>query len=131
MREDHVVPLSRQALAILRELHAVTGGGRLAFPSIHRPSECLSDGTLNAALRRLDYRADEIGTHGFRAMASTILNESGLWREDVIEAQLAHKRPGGTVRAAYNRARYLPERRKMMQWWADHLDTLRSGKAGD
>ena len=126
-----MVPLSTQALGIFRKVHAATGEGRRVFPNVRAPSEGMSDATLNAALRRLDYAPEEIGTHGLRAMASTVLNESGLWREDVIEMQLAHARRGGRVRGAYNRARYLPERRRMMQWWADYLDTLKAAKAGD
>jgi integrase len=125
MRADHVVPLSRQAIAILRELQPLTGSGRYLFPSERTRDRPMSENTLNAALRRLGYRRDEMTAHGFRAMASTLLNEQG-WPVDVIERQLAHAERN-KVRAAYNRAEYLPERRKMMQAWADYLDALRSG----
>jgi len=123
MREAHVVPLSRQALAILQELKPLTGDGRYMFPSIRTTTRPMSDGTINAALRRLGYDSDQHVGHGFRAMASTLLNEMG-WPPDVIERQLAHA-PRNKGRAAYNRAQHLAERRKMMQAWADYLDGLR------
>ncbi len=125
MREAHVVPLSKQALAILRELEPLTGSGTHVFPSLlgdHRP---MSENTVNAALRRMGYEKADMTGHGFRAMASTTLNELG-WSPDVIELQLAHKERN-KVRAAYNRAERLTDRRKMMQEWADHLDGLKSG----
>ncbi len=129
MREPHIVPLSRQAVEILRELQPLTGSGQFVFPSIRtsirtgqRP---MSENTINGALRRLGYANDEMTGHGFRAMASTCLNEQG-WHPDVIELQLAHAERN-KVRAAYNRATRLAERRKMMQAWADQLDTLRAG----
>jgi integrase len=123
MDEQHVVPLSRQALSIVRELHALTGDGKYLFPSLRTPSRCLSDNTVNAALRRLGYSKEEMTGHGFRAMASTCLNEQG-WHPDVIELQLAHKERN-KVRAAYNRAERMAERKKMMQAWADYLDRLK------
>lgn len=126
MRDEHIVPLSRQAVAILREWHGVTGRGRYVFPSgrsTHRP---MSEVAVLAALRRMGYGRDEMTGHGFRSMASTILNEMGF-NPDWIERQLAHGERN-KVRAAYNRAQYLPERRRMMQAWADYLDKLRAGK---
>lgn len=127
MGETHLVPLSRQAVAILMELKALTGGGTLVFPSLRSSTRPISDGTLNAALRRLGYSRDDIVSHGFRSMASTLLNEQGF-PPDVIELQLAHAERN-KVRAAYNRATRLPERRKMMQAWADYLEGLRDSKA--
>jgi integrase len=123
MDEEHLVPLSRQAVQILEELEPITGGGRYVFPSLrggHRP---ISENTVNAALRTLGYSGDEMTGHGFRAMASTLLNELGF-PPDVIELQLAHQERN-EVRAAYNRAKRVAERRQMMQAWADHLDVLR------
>jgi integrase len=125
MGEQHVVPLSRQAVAILRELQILTGSGRYVFPSLLSAERPMSDNTINAALRRLGYASDEQTGHGFRSMASTLLNEQGF-PPDVIELQLAHVERN-KVRAAYNRAQRLKERRKMMQEWADYLDELRTG----
>ena len=123
MGEQHIVPLSRQAVAILRELHILTGSGRYVFPSLLSAARPISDNTINAALRRLGYGSDEQTGHGFRSMASTLLNEQGF-APDVIELQLAHVERN-KVRAAYNRAQRLDERRKMMQAWADYLDGLK------
>jgi integrase len=123
MRELHVVPLSSQALALLKDLHVLTGTGGLVFPSIRSRDRAISDNTLNAALRRLGFAGDEMVAHGFRSMASTCLNEQG-WHPDLIELQLAHAERNES-RGAYNRAQRLPERRKMMQAWADYLDGLR------
>lgn len=125
MREEHVVPLSSQAVAILRELQPLTGRGRYVFPSLRTAAAPMSENTVNAALRSLGYDKDTMTGHGFRAMASTRLNELG-WQPDVIERQLAHAERN-KVRAAYNRAQYLAEREKMMQAWADYLDALRVG----
>jgi len=125
MAVAHIVPLSEQAVAILRELHPLTGRGRYVFPSVRSAKRPMSENTLNAALRRLGYTKDEITAHGFRSMASTLLHEQG-WPSDVIERQLAHAERNN-VKAAYNRAQHLSERRKMMQSWADYLDALRSG----
>jgi integrase len=124
MREQHIVPLSTQALAILRELQPLTGRFQLVFPSVRSRVRPISDNTVNAALRRLGYARDEITGHGFRSMASTLLNEQG-WNRDAIERQLAHGERDA-VRAAYNYAEHLPERRRMMQAWADYLDKLKS-----
>jgi len=125
MREQHIVPLSRQALAVLDTLRPLTGGGRYLFPSERTGERPMSENTVNAALRRLGYSKEEMTGHGFRSMASTLLNEQG-WNRDAIERQLAHAERSG-VRAAYNYAEYLPERRRMMQAWADYLDALREG----
>lgn len=123
MRQEHLVPLSRQAVAILKEIEALTGAGRFVFPNLREPSEPLSEVALLAALRRLGYAKEQLNVHGFRAMASTMLNEQG-WHPDVIERQLAHAE-SNAIRAAYNRAEHLPERRRMMQSWADYLDGLK------
>jgi integrase len=125
MREPHIVPLSRQAVALLRDLQPLTGAGRYLFPSLRGGDRPISNNTLNASLRRLGYTGDEMVSHGFRSMASTCLNEQD-WHPDLIELQLAHAERS-KVRAAYNRASRLGERRKMMQAWADYLDTLRAG----
>lgn len=124
-REQHIVPLSRQAVAILRELHALTGGRQHLFPGVRTANRAMSENTVNAALRRLGYAKDEMTGHGFRSMASTLLNEQG-WHRDAIERQLAHAERNN-VRAAYNFAEHLPERCRMMQAWADHLDQLARG----
>lgn len=125
MRAQHIVPLSRQAVAILKESQKLTGQGRYVFPGARTNGRPMSENTLNAALRRLDYGRDEMTGHGFRSMASTLLNEQG-WHRDAIERQLAHGERD-SVRAAYNYAEHLPERKRMMQSWADYLDGLRTG----
>jgi integrase len=125
MREQHIVPLSRQALGILREIHPLTGSGRYVFPSERTGARPMSENTVNAALRRLGYSREQMTGHGFRSLASTLLNELGFNR-DWIERQLAHAERN-SIRAAYNYAEYLPERREMMQAWADYLDGLKSG----
>lgn len=126
MRLPHLVPLSTQAVSILRELHPLTGHGRFVFPSMRTGERAMSDNTVNAALRRLGYSADEMTGHGFRAMARTILDEVMGMRPDFIEHQMAHavKDPNGR---AYNRTSHLPERRKMMQQWSDYMDKLKTG----
>ncbi len=123
MGEQHVVPLSTQALVLLRELHSVSGRGWYVFPSVRSGSRPMSDNTVNAALRRMGYTTEEMTGHGFRSLASTCLNEQG-YHPDLIELQLAHAERN-QVRAAYNKAQRLPERRKMMEAWADYLDSLR------
>ena len=125
MGDEHVVPLSRQAVEILRALQPLTGAARYVFPSLRSRDRPMSENTLNAALRRLGYTTEQMTAHGFRAMASTLLNERGF-PPDVIELQLAHAERN-KVRAAYNRAQRLEERRKMMQKWADYLDGLKAG----
>ncbi len=124
-RVPHVVPLSTQAMTILAELKPLTGDGRLVFPGVRSRERPMSENTVNAALRRMGYTSDQMTGHGFRSMASTLLNEHG-WNRDAIERQLAHGERDA-VRAAYNYAEFLPERRKMMQWWADHLAALAAG----
>jgi integrase len=126
MRRPHRVPLARQSLAILADLRMLTGRGQLLFPSIRSAQRAMSENTLNAALRRLGFAKDAMSAHGFRAAASTLLNESGKWNPDAIEAQLAHV-DGNDVRRAYQRAEFWDERVKMMQAWADRLDALRTG----
>jgi integrase len=123
MGELHVVPLARQAMEILRDLQLHTGQGHYVFPAIGGQPRPLSENTLNAALRRIGYGHEQMTAHGFRTTASTLLHELG-WNPDLIELQLAHKERN-KVRAAYNRAQRLAERRSMMQAWADHLDDLR------
>lgn len=126
MREPHLVPLSAQAVAILRELHALTGAGRYVFPGARTNGRPMSDNAILAALRRMGFAKDEMSGHGFRAMARTILDEVLQVRPDFIEHQLAHavRDPNGR---AYNRTAHLAERRKMMQLWADYLDGLKAG----
>jgi integrase len=124
MKRPHIVPLSTQAIELLRQLFKITGHGRYAFPSYRTPAgdRPMSDNTLNAALRRLGYSKEEMTAHGFRAMASTILYENG-WPGDAIERQLAHMEKNA-IKAAYNHAEHLGKRREMMQWYADYLDGL-------
>lgn len=123
---DHIVPLATQAVAILRELHALTGTGRYVFPGARSNGRPMSDNAILAAMRRMGISKDEMSGHGFRAMARTILDEVLGVRPDLIEHQLAHavKDPNGR---AYNRTAHLAERRKMMQLWADYLDKLKAG----
>jgi integrase len=121
MKEFHIVPLSKQAVAVLRELQGHSGNRQYVFPNQHNPSTFMSENTMLYALYRMGYHSRTTG-HGFRSTASTILNEHGF-RADVIERQLAHSERNA-VRAAYNHAEYLPQRRKMMQWWADYLDRI-------
>lgn len=125
-RQEHVVPLSRQVIALFRTAHIMTGSGRYIFPSIRTHLKPMSENTVNAALRRLGYSNDEMTAHGFRAMASTLLNESGKWSSDAIERALAH-RDKDAVRAAYHRGTHWAERVEMAQWWSDYLDMLRDG----
>src|SRR5580700_1853126 len=125
MRELHVVPLAHQSITLLEELQPFARGGRYVFPSLRSRDRPMSNNTINGALRRLGYSTEEQTGHGFRTMASTLLNEQGF-PPDVIELQLAHAERN-KVRAAYNKAQRLPERRKMMQAWADYLDGLRAG----
>ena len=124
MRRSHRMPLPGQARELLVALRVISKGNFL-FPGVRSPSRPISDGTLNAALRRLGYAKDEATGHGFRATASSLLNESGKWNPDAIERQLAHIE-GNVVRAAYARGEYWDERVSMMQWWADYLDQLRA-----
>jgi integrase len=121
----HIVPLSIQAIAILEAIKPLTGSDRYVFPSSRGDGRPMSDGTVRTALRTLGYDKDSMSAHGFRTTASTLLNEQG-WSPDAIERQLCHM-PRDQVRAAYNRAQYLDERRRMMQAWADYLDGLKNG----
>ncbi len=125
MKTQHIVPLSRQSLAALHELHPLTSSARYVFPSERTGQRPMSENTVNAALRRLGYSKEQMTGHGFRSIASTMLNEMG-WNRDAIERQLAHAERNN-VRAAYNFAEFLPLRREMMQAWADYLDGLRIG----
>jgi integrase len=125
MGEQHIVPLSRQSVAVLRELHAITGPSGYLFPSVRSKARCMSENTINAALRGMGFAQDEMTGHGFRHMASTLLHERG-YRSEWIERQLAHG-DRNSVRARYNFAEHLPDRRRMMQEWADYLDGLASG----
>jgi integrase len=126
MRREHRVPLPHQALAILKALQAFTGHAALVFPGLRSVKRAMSENTLNGALRRMGYAQDEMTSHGFRAAASTLLNESGKFSADAIERALAHQ-DADAIRRAYARGEHWQERVTMMQWWADHLDGLRSG----
>jgi integrase len=125
MRREHRIPLAPQAVAVLEELRTITGSGTLAIPGVRSAHQPMSEATLNAALRRLGYSKDEATAHGFRATASTLLNESVRWTADAIERQLAHVE-ANAVRGAYARGEHWDERVKMMVWWADYLDQLKS-----
>ena len=127
MSRDHLVPLSKQAIAVLETMRQYSSEGQYVFPGLRRGKAVMRSQTLVAALRRMGFGKEETCAHGFRAMASTLLNEQG-YPPDVIERQLAHV-PNNQVRAAYNRAEYLPERRKMMQAWSDYLDKLKKAAA--
>ena len=124
MRQSHIVPLSSQAIAILKEAHALTGRGKFVFPGHRSPNRPMSNNGVLAALRRMGYEKETMTGHGFRAMARTILDEVLMVRPDLIEHQLAHavRDPNGR---AYNRTAHLPERKKMMQRWAEYLDGLK------
>lgn len=126
MRRAHRVPLAPQTIAILKELHAITGHRALLFPGIRSADRAMSENTINAALRRLGYGKDDMTGHGFRAAASSLLNECGKWNADAIEAQLAHVE-SNKIRKAYARAEYWDERVRMMSWWADRCDEMRHG----
>jgi len=121
MRLEHLVPLSRQAVAVLRELRALSGGSPNIFPSPGK-GDCMSSNTMLYAIYRMGYHG-RATTHGFRAVASTILNETNLFNRDWIERQLSHVERN-EVRRAYNAAEWMPDRRRMMQWWADHITAL-------
>lgn len=127
MKNSHIVPLSDQALAILRELHSFTGGGRYLFPSVRSTARPISNNTLNAALRRLGYGTDEMVSHGWRAVFRTLADEVLQERIDIIEAQLAHKVADALGRA-YNRTAFLKERRGLMIRWASYLEGVKAGR---
>lgn len=126
MAREHIVPLATQAAKLIKELRSLTGDGRYLFPSLRTASRPISDGALNAALRRMGYGKTEMTGHGFRTTASTLLNERGF-NPEVIELQLSHI-DQNEIRDAYNRSKKMPERRPMMQAWADFLDELRAAK---
>ena len=126
MKRVHIIPLARQTIELLKELHEVTDSNKYLFPSQRMDGRPMSENTVRVALRSMGYDTDEMTAHGFRSMASTRLNEMG-WPPDVIEWQLAYVERN-KVRAAYNNAEYLAERRKMMQAWADYLDELSKSK---
>lgn len=133
MRRPHHVPLSRQSVELLRQVHEITGPSGYVFPSIRTRTRPMSENTINAGLRRLGFGGDEMTAHGFRAMASTLLNEARdpktkkhLWKADAIERALAHG-DSDAVRAAYHRGAHWDERVEMAQWWSDYLDQLRTG----
>jgi integrase len=126
MRKPHHVPLSRQSVELFRQLYAITGPSGFVLPSMRTRTRPMSENTINAGLRRLGFSGDEMTAHGFRAMASTLLNESGKWNPDAIERALAHG-DEDRVRAAYHRGAHWKERVEMAQWWSDHLDQLRKG----
>lgn len=122
----HLVPLPTQAIAVLRDLHLLTGHGRYVFPSLMTGERCMSENTVNTAIRRMGYSNDDMTAHGFRAMARTLMVEKLSVDPEVIEAQLAHGK-SGPLGAAYDRAQYMDQRKVMMQVWADYLDRLRDG----
>ncbi len=126
MRKPHRVPLAPRAVSILKELRKLTGQCKFLFPSARSVARCMSENTLNAALRRMGFKNEDMTSHGFRASASSMLNECGLWNADAIERQLAHV-DGDSVRRAYARAEFWDERVKMMTWWADRCEQLRRG----
>lgn len=130
MRRPHIVPLAKQAVVLLRELHRITGGGKYVFPALTSKTRPMSENTENTAIRRLGYDNTQMTAHGFRSMASTRLNEGfgkHRFKPDWIEMQLAHAEDDQS-RGDYNEAEYLDDRRRMMQLWADHLDSLRKAK---
>ena len=125
MKRPHIIPLSRQAVEVFEEIYPVTGHGQYVFPSIRSVERPMSNNTMNAALRRMGYTKNDMTSHGFRAMSSTVLHEQG-WPTDIVERQLAHTEQN-KVKSAYDHAEHLPQRRKMMQAWADYLDALKQG----
>lgn len=130
MRDPHVVPLSRQALELLDSASAISAGQRYVFSSLYPGHRPMSENTINAALRRLGYSGKEVTAHGFRSMASTLLNESGKWSPDAIERALAHK-DANAIRGTYHRGAHWAERVEMAQWWSNYLDRLRAEVGSD
>lgn len=126
MRRPHRIPLAPRAVALLRELYKITGNGRFVFPSNRSRERCMSENTINAALRRLGFTKDEMTAHGFRSAASSMLNECGIWNADAIERQLAHV-DNDSVRRAYARADYWDERVRIMDWWAERCGEMHAG----
>jgi integrase len=125
MRRPHAVPLSRQVLACLAELDALTGPDGYVLPAFHTSRRPMSENTINQAFRRMGYAAGEVTAHGLRTTASTLLNESGKWSPDAIERSLAHA-DANAIRGIYNRGFYWEERVAMHEWWSDYLDQLRA-----
>lgn len=125
MRRLHRVPLTDQVISLLKELHPLTGSGRYLFPSVRSDKRPITDNTLNAAMRRMGYSKDEVTAHGFRATASTLLNESRHWHQDAIERQLGHME-ANDVRRAYARGEHWEERVRMMEYWSDYLVSLQA-----
>ena len=128
MKDEHLVPLSRQAVALLKQIQALSGESVFVFPGAHTLNKPMSENTINKALRVIGYDTKtEVCGHGFRTMACSALNESGRWSKDAIERQMSHKERNG-VRAAYvHKAEHLEARIEMMQWWSDYLDVNRDG----
>lgn len=126
MRRPHRIPLAPRAVTLLRELHGITGNGRFVFPSNRSRERCMSENTINAALRKLGFTKDEMTAHGFRSAASSMLNECGMWNADAIERQLAHV-DNDSVRRAYARADYWDERVRIMDWWAGRCREMEAG----
>jgi integrase len=124
MRRLHQVPLSIQAISLFKSAQALGARQKFVFSSLYPGDRPMSENTINAALRRLGYSGKEMTAHGFRATASTLLNESGKWSVDAIERSLAH-RDTNAIRGTYHRGQHWEERVKMAQWWSDHLDELR------
>ena len=127
LRQTHIKALPKQAVAILKELQKFTGPNGFVFPATGRAAHCMSENTMNIALRRMGISAEEHSSHGFRATASTLLNAANMFSSDAIERSLAHQ-DKDAVRRAYARGDAMTERKKMAQWWADHLDMLRSNQ---
>ncbi|MBV1701713.1 MAG: tyrosine-type recombinase/integrase [Hyphomicrobiales bacterium] len=126
MRQEHRVPLSRQALALLQGLKSTSGDASLLFPSYRGQGRPMSEATMNAALKRLGYSSEQVQPHGFRTIASSLLNESNKFSPDAIERALSHK-DRDTIRGTYSRGAYWDERVRMAQYWADHIDSLKAG----
>ena len=126
MRRPHRIPLAPRVVSLLREVYDITGNGRFVFPSNRSRERCMSENTINAALRRLGFTKNEMTAHGFRSAASSMLNECGMWNADAIERQLAHV-DNDSVRRAYARADYWDERVRMMEWWADRCREMQAG----
>jgi integrase len=124
MRTPHIIPLSRQVIEIFQEIKPLTGHWKYVFPSVLSKERAMSNNTMTAALRRMGFTKEEVTAHGFRGTASTLLHENG-WNSEFIELQLAHQERN-KVKAAYNHAKHLDERTKMMQWWADYLDRIKN-----
>ncbi len=125
LRKPHFVPLANQVIEIIEELRPHTSNRKYLFPSVRNRTRPMSEATINAALRRLGYSKEEMTGHGFRHMASTLLNEQGCWNPDAIERQLANT-DRNKIRGTYDHSKHITDRRKLMQSWADYLDNLKS-----